>query len=167
MCKRVLFALLMIAFAGGSLSAAAQSASRAKPATEVTPSWTYKGRWTGFITCNRLQLEGNTVTPDQVKKCISEGGTYVLHTGNRIDLRPAAKLDAYAGQQAIVYGTMTSARYGTGPSSDPAVEGLYSGGDRPATKFQAIDVTSVQVMPPLPPRKAEGLHSRIHESAFK
>jgi hypothetical protein len=114
-----------------------------------------------------LQLEGNTVTPDQVKKCIAEGGRYILHTGNRIDLRPPDKLAAYAGQQVIVYGTMTSARYGTGPSSDPAVEGLYSGGDRPATKFQAVDVTSAQVVPALPPRKAEGLASRIHESAFK
>ena len=47
----------------------------------------------------------------------------------------------------LITGLMTAATYGTGPTSDEAVEGLYSGGDRPAVKFSTIKILSVKIMP--------------------
>jgi hypothetical protein len=166
MRNRVLTAVAVVFMAGGFIAAAAQQTTRLKSAEEVTPSWTYKGQWYGFITCSKLIRQGNSATPEDIKKCIDGGGTYILAGGGRMDLLPADKAAAYAGQQVLITGTITSQRYGTGPTSDTSIEGLYAGGDRPATKFQGITIISVKPMPPEPKRAAsEDIGSRVSETA--
>jgi hypothetical protein len=166
MRNRILGALSIAFIAGGFILAGAQQTTRLKKADEQTPSWTYKGEWYGFVTCSRLIRQGNRSTPDQVKKCISDGGVYILAGGGRMDLKPADKAAQYAGQQVLITGTITSTRYGTGPTSDSSIEGLYAGGDRPATKFQEITIISAKVMPPEPPRAAEDdIGSRVSDAA--
>ena len=168
MRNRVLAVLSVILIAGGFSVAGAQQTTRLKTATDPTPSWTYKGQWYGFVTCSRLIRQGNRATADEIKKCIADGGVYILAGGGRLDLAPPEKAAQYAGQQVLLTGTMTSTRYGTGPTSDPSIEGLYAGGDRPATRFQTITIISAQIMPPEPPREpqaADDLGSRVSPSA--
>ena len=69
----------------------------------------------------------------------------------RLDLAPKAKCDELAGQQVLITALMTSSRYGTGPTSDAAVAGFASGGDRPASKFQGLTIVSAQILPKGPP----------------
>jgi hypothetical protein len=169
MSKRT-FAVLSFIFITGVFSIAhAQVTTRLKADAEVTPAFTYKGRFYGFVTCHRLQREGNTVKPEDVKKCVSEGGRYVLHTGGRYDLKPQDKIALYAGQQVLITGITSSRTYGTGPTHDPAVDGFYSGifPSASATKFEIIDIISVQAMPAEPPRKAEHVESRVAPSAME
>src|ERR1700722_12613971 len=129
--NRFLAVFFLIFMAGGLFAPSSQRTTSIKKADEVTPSWTYKGTWYGFVTCNRLLRKGHNVTPDQVKKCVADGGTYVMG-GNLIT--PSEQLAPYAGQQVFLTGILTSQQYGSGPTSDSAIEGLYAGGDRPATK---------------------------------
>ena len=166
MTNRVL-AICVVLISGGLSVASAQQTTRIKKADDPTPSWTYKGEWYGFLTCNRLQRQGNAATPEQVKKCIADGGTYILAGGGRTDLQPKEKCELYAGQQVLITGTLTSQRYGTGPTSDASIEGLYAGGDRPATKFEGVTIISAKVMPPEPRRQGADaeLGSRVSESA--
>jgi hypothetical protein len=167
MRKRILAAFLGILISGGFYVAAAQTAGSAakKPRAtssattkphgrtgagseigDPTPSYTYKGKWYGFLTCSRLQRQGYNVKPDDVKKCVAEGGKYILSSaaGGRTDVEPASKVAPFAGQQVWITGTITSTRYSTGPTSDESIEGLYAGGDRPATRFEGVEVISVQ-----------------------
>ena len=154
--------------AGGFGIVAAQttdsSTTRIKTSKDVTPSWTYKGQWKGFVTCNRLQRQGNTVSADDIKKCIAAGGTYILAGGGRTDIQPKEKAEQYAGQEVLITGTMTSQRYGTGPTSDSSIEGLYAGGDRPATKFQGVTIISAKILPKEAPTRGVD-SSRISDAA--
>src|ERR1700733_12183834 len=143
MRNRILAVLFLVFIAGGVSVVSAQRTTRIKKADELTPAWTYKGRWYGLVTCNRLQRNGHKVTPDQVKKCIADGGTYILATPGRLDVGPPEKLAPFAGQQVYLTGILTSRQYGSGPTSDEAIEGLYAGADRPATKFNVVQVSSV------------------------
>src|SRR5579862_6026626 len=99
MRNRFLSTVLLIVVglvAGAFVYAGAQSqvgsanptTTRVKTSKEVTPSWTYKGQWKGFVTCNRLMREGNTSSADDIKKCFDAGGTCVLYGGGRLDLQP-------------------------------------------------------------------------------
>lgn len=165
MRNRLLAALLFVLFAGGFAAARAQTAdsstTRVKSSKEATPSWTYKGHWMGFVTCNRLQAEGNTASPDDVRKCLAAGGTCILQGGGRLDLQPRDKCDEFAGQEVLLTATETAAKYGTGPTSDVAVEGLAAGGDRPATKFEGITILSAKIMPKGPPTKGVYNNGRL------
>ena len=150
MRNRILVVLSVVFLAGLVSMAIAQNSpttSRVKTAEEKTPTWTYKGDWYGFLTCSKIQRQGNKVTPDDVKKCVADGGEYILSSGGRTDLDCQGKCEANAGQQVLIVGTMTAATYGTGPTSDEAVNGLYSGGDRPAVRFPKIKIMSVKIMP--------------------
>jgi hypothetical protein len=167
MRNKLFAAITLVLIAGAFSVASAQQTTRIKKSTDVTPSWTYKGEWYGFITCNRLQRQGASSTPDQVKKCYTDGGTSILAGGGRTDLEPKEKCAEYAGQQAIVTGMMTSQKYGTGPTSDQSIEGLYAGGDRPATKFEGVKILSVKVMPKDAgaARPADDFGSRVSDKA--
>jgi len=146
MRNRLLAALSLVCIAGAFSFAGAQVDSRIKTANEVTPTWTGKGKYWGFVTCDKLQRQGTKITVDEIKKCVADGGKYVF---GRTPIDPAAqaKLAPFAGQHVEVVATMTAARYGTGPTSDVAVDGLPSGGDRPATRQLGIVVVSVKVDP--------------------
>ena len=85
-----------------------------------------------------------------------DGGKYFFGGNNvNTDAKEQAKLAPFAGKYVAVSVTMTSARYGTGPTSDVAVEGLYSGGDRPATRELMYEVVSVAIDPTPDPREGE------------
>jgi hypothetical protein len=161
----VLAALFLAFVAGGLAVASAQtvdtSTTRIKTSKEVTPSWTYKGHWKGFVTCNRLQKDGNTVSSDDVKKCLASGGVCILTGGGRLDLQPKEKCEEFAGQEVLITGTQTEAKYGTGPTSDVAVEGLAAGGDRPATKFQGLTILSAKILPKGPPTAGVTSNGRL------
>jgi hypothetical protein len=159
--------LFFVSIVGVFSVAQAQVTTRLKADDEVTPAYTYKGRVYGFVTCHRLQREGNTVTPEQVRKCVSEGGKYVLHTGGRYDIKQQDKIAPFAGQQVLITAITSSRTYGTGPTRDPAVAGFYSGGDRGATRFETLDIISVQAMPAEPPRKADHIESRVAPAAMR
>jgi hypothetical protein len=166
MRNKLLPAIAVIFISAGLVVVNAQQTTRLKTPDEKTPSWTYRGEWYGFLTCNRLQRRGNTVTPEEVKNCIAEGGTYILAGGGRTDVGPKEKCEPFAGQQVLVSGTMTSQKYGTGPTSDASIEGLYAGGDRPATKFDGVTVISMKVMPAEPRQGADPeLGSRVSDAA--
>jgi hypothetical protein len=158
MRREILLALFVLLVAGAFSIAGAQGAanSRIKMAQEVTPTWTAKGTMYGFVTCDRIQNQGAKVTVDDIKKCVAEGGKYTFG-GRNVNITAAeqAKLAPFAGKYVAVGVTMTSARYGTGPTSDVAVEGLYSGGDRPATRVEMFEVVSVAIDPTPDPRTGE------------
>ena len=119
-----------------------------------------------FPHLHRLQRQGNKVTADEVKKCVAAGGSYILSTGGRFDLKPASKLEPFAAQQIFLTGTITSKTYGTGPTSDTSIEGLYAGGDRPATKFETITVLELKALPKAPASGlAEDFNSRVSDKA--
>src|SRR5438132_1239709 len=137
MRNRILVALFMVCIAGAFSFAAAQDASttRIKTAKEATPSWTAKGTFYGFLTCDKIQDQGSQATIDDIKKCIAGGGKYYFGEPNiNRDAAAQAKLAPFVGKFVAVNVTMTAAVYGTGPTSDVAVEGLPSGGDRPAPR---------------------------------
>ena len=173
MRNKILMALFALGVAGAFSYAAAQNRNvsagagatsgvgsanptitRVKTSKEVTPSWTAKATMYGFVTCDTIRNQGSKATADDIKKCIAAGGKYTFG-GNSINIDAAeqAKLAPFAGKFAAVNVTMTSARYGTGPTSDVAVDGLYSGGNRPATRTDMYDVVSVSVDPTPDPRE--------------
>jgi hypothetical protein len=167
MRKAISVALFVILAAGLSSVAGAQAGkdhskehnpttTRVKTSKEVTPSWTAKGTMYGFVTCDRMRAQGAKVSNDEIKKCVGDGGKYFFGGNNvNTDDKEQAKLAPFIGKYVAVQVTMTSARYGTGPTSDVAVEGLYSGGDRPATRELQYQVVSVAVDPTPDPREGD------------
>ena len=128
--------------------------TRVKTSKEVTPSWTAKGTFYGFLTCDKIQNQGSKATADDIKKCVAGGGQYYFgETNVNRDAAAQAKLAPFVGNFVAVNVTMTAARYGTGPTSDAAVEGLPSGGDRPTSRRLLWDVVSVSVDPTPDPRE--------------
>ena len=155
MRKAISVTLFVIFMAAITSVAGAQTTTRVKTAKEVTPEWTGKGTMYGFVTCDKIRNQGSKVTEDEIKKCVAGGGKYTFG-GNNVNLDGAqAKLAPLAGKYVAVAVTMTSARYGTGPTSDVAVEGLYSGGDRPATRELMYQVVSVAIDPTPDPREGD------------
>jgi hypothetical protein len=138
--------------------AGAQTTTRVKTSKEETPTWTGKGIMYGFMTCDKIRNQGSKVTADDIKKCIAGGGQYTFGGTNvNTDGPVQAKLAPFAGKFVAVTVTMTAARYGTGPTSDAAVDGLPSGGDRPTTRRLMYEVASVSVDPT--PDPSEGAPS--------
>ena len=140
--------------ATSGFGAANPTITRVKTSKEVTPSWTAKGTFYGFLTCDKIQNQGAQATADDIKKCIAAGGKYYFGEPLiNMDAAAQAKLAPFVGKFVAVNVTMTAARYGTGPTSDVAVEGLPSGGDRPTPRRLLYDVTSVAVDPTPDPRE--------------
>lgn len=158
MCNRILAILSAIFLAGLASVAMAQNSpttTRIKTSKDLTPSWTAKAHYYGFVTCDKIQRQGAQVSVDDIKKCVAGGGKYVFSRTPVENQDAAQKLLApFAGQYVDVIATMTSTRYGTGPTSDVSIEGLYAGGDRPATRVEGISVVSIKVDPD--PDPAEG-----------
>ena len=158
MRDRIFGALFLIVFAGLVSAALAQNSpttTRIKKSTELTASWTAKAHYYGFVTCDKLRRQGAQVKVDEIKKCVADGGKYVF-TSTPMDNEKAAQaiLAPFAGQYVDVIATMTSTHYGGGPTSDSSIDGLYAGGDRPATRVQGIAVVSAKIDPD--PDPAEG-----------
>lgn len=111
----------------------------------VTPSYTYKGKWYGFITCSKMMRQGYNSKPDDIRKCVAGGGRYILYNvvASRLDFSDQVKPAPFAGQQVWIVGTLTSQSYSGGPTSDPALDGFYAGGDRPATRFNEVKIISI------------------------
>ena len=140
--------------ATSGVGAANPTITRVKTSAEVTPSWTAKGTFYGFLTCDKILNQGSKATVDDIKKCIAGSGKYYFGEPNiNLDAAAQAKLAPFVGKFVAVNVTMTAARYGTGPTSDAAVEGLPSGGNRPTPRRLLYDVVSVSVDPTPDPRE--------------
>jgi hypothetical protein len=147
-----IFGAFFLVFLAGLLSAAlaqnSPTTTRVKTSKDPTPTWTAKGHYYGFVTCDKIRRQGNQASVDAIKKCVADGGKYVF-TNTPLDNDKAAQaiLAPFAGQYVDVIALKTSPTYGTGPTSDASIDGLYAGGDRPATRVEGISVVSAKIDP--------------------
>ena len=151
MRKRIFGAFFLVIFAGllsGAFAQDSPTTTRIATSKDKTPTWTAKAHYYGFVTCDKIRRQGAQVKLDDIKKCVADGGQYVF-TNTPMDNAKAAQaiLAPFAGQYVDVIATRTSSTYGTGPTSDSSIEGLYAGGDRPATRVEGIAVVSAKVDP--------------------
>jgi len=150
MSKRTLAALFVVLLGGAFCIAGAQRATaqqKAAPAADSGPPWfTHTAKYYGFVTCNTAARRGHSITADEIKKCVADGGRYILlgSPGGRKEIQPQEKAAEFAGRQVFMTLTVRSQRYGTGPTSDPSIEGFYAGGDRPATRVDAFTIVKIE-----------------------
>ena len=136
MCALVATVAVSVAFA--------QKAEVA-PKAETGPPWyTYTAKYYGFVTSSTEARRGHNITPDEVRKSVAAGGTYVLlgSPEGRRDIEPAEKAAPFAGQQVFMTLSVSTQKYGTGPTSDPSIEGYPAGGDRPAPRRDTYKIIS-------------------------
>jgi len=98
------------------------------------------------VTSSTEVRRGHNITPEEVRKSVAAGGRYILlgSPGGRKEVSPQEKAAPFAGQQVYMTLSVTSHRYGTGPTSDPSIEGYYAGGDRPATRVDTFTIVKVE-----------------------
>ena len=143
-------ALFVLLLAGGICVVGAQPVNaqqKAAPKEEgAPPDFTHVAKYYGFVTCTTVARQGRSVTPDDIRKCAAAGGRYILvgSPGGRKEIQPQEKAAPFAGQQVFMTLSVTSHRYGTGPTSDPSIEGYYAGGDRPATRVDAYTIIKIE-----------------------
>jgi hypothetical protein len=131
---------------GGGFCAvvAQQKGAPAKP--EVGPDpYTYTGKFYGFVTSSKEAARGHDITPDEIRKSVASGGSYILlgSPQGRWDLEPQEKAAPFAGQQVFMTLSVTTQKYGSGPTSDPSLDGYPAGGDRPATRRDTFKIIAV------------------------
>jgi hypothetical protein len=145
----ILFSFLLtaatFALAGGQTVQSQEKKPAEAKESQGPPPYTYTGKFYGFVTSSNELKRGYKITPEEVKKSVAEGGRYVLFNNfaGRLDLEPQEKAAPFAGQQVWLQGSITTQKYGTGPTSDPSIEGYYAGGDRPATRFEGVKIISI------------------------
>lgn len=113
------------------------------------PPFTHTAEYYGFITSNREVKRGHDITPDEVRKSVAAGGQYILlgsPDGTKL-IEPQEKAAPFAGQQVLVTLSLTTQKYGSGPSSDPSLEGYPRGGDRPAPRRDTYKIVSIKATP--------------------
>ena len=73
---------------------------------------TYTGKWFGFITDSADVNKGHNISPDDIRKSVAtKDAKYTLINAlfaGRVELAPADKVAAFAGQQVFVYGSITT-----------------------------------------------------------
>jgi len=149
MNKRVLALVFVLVIAGGFCVVGAQQKQapvRSSAATEkhevYPPFYTYTGKYYGFITSTSLLRRGNKVTPEEVRKSVAEGARYVFSPG-RMELDPQEKAAPFAGQQVWLTGSITTQKYGTGPTSDETIHGYSAGDGTVASRWETLKIISI------------------------
>lgn len=166
MNKRVFALVFVLVIAGGfCVIGAQQAASQQKPAVtrssaatekhEVYPPfYTYTGKYYGFITSTKDIRLGRKATPEQIKKSVAEGARYVFTPG-RMELEPQEKAAAFAGQQVWLTGSVTTQKYGTGPTSDETIHGYGAGDGTVTSRWETLKIISIV------PTKYDDLYSNM------
>lgn len=157
MNKRLFLALVALIVAGGFQMVRAQQAQHAQTAKDLPstihvdpgykgpPFFTYKGVYYGFLTDSKDMRLGSKATPEQVRAGVANGGRYLL--GGK-EVQPAEEAAKWAGQWVKITALYTSNAYGTGPTSDPSIEGLSAGEGTMFTKYPVIKIISVVAATP-------------------
>ena len=77
-------------------------------------TYTYSGKWYGFVTDSMDYARGHSITPEEVRKAVTEKkARYVLVNAvfwsqRFIALEPQEKAAQFAGRQVFVYGSIST-----------------------------------------------------------
>jgi hypothetical protein len=142
----LLTAVLLTVSTAGVLIAQEKAAPTEYSFSGGPPPFTHAAEYYGFITSNREVGRGHNITAEEIKKSVAAGGQYVLlgSPGGTKLIEPQEKAAAFAGQQVFVTMSLTTQKYGSGPSSDPSLEGYPRGGDRPAPRRDTYKIISIK-----------------------
>ena len=146
LCALAATAVVSVAFAQNQAPGTGQARAAVSAKPEMgPPPYTYTAKYYGFVSCNTQARRGRNITPDEIRSCVAAGGKYILlgSPEGRRDIEPAEKAAPFAGQQVFMTLSVTTQRYGSGPTSDPSIEGYPAGGDRPMPRRDTYKIISV------------------------